>query len=142
MVKWFLFIYKIGICVLKNRLLINFCNEEDVQKLSQEIAKYYFGFDTFKIFILEADQEFVISYSAPSFEGTFLPGTIVAHRKKHTSTIYTINALNALIKELNDGQLDPKFIVNWEMYRNTILLVEDNKLRKIETKLYKIISNT
>jgi hypothetical protein len=37
---------------------------------------------------------------------TILPQTILLHRKKESNTLYTINALNDLIKELNEGKAD------------------------------------
>ena len=42
-----------------------------------------------------------------------LPGTILLHRKKESNTLYTINALNALVRQLNNGMLDNRFIINW-----------------------------
>jgi len=37
--------------------------------------------------------------------------TISLHRKKITNTLYTINALNELIKTINNGVLDTKYQV-------------------------------
>ena len=66
--------------------------------------------------------------------------TISLHRKKHTNTLYTINALNELIKNLNNGVLDTKFPVPWENFRNMILVVNSDGLNRISTRIYKIIS--
>ena len=68
-----------------------------------------------------------------------LPNTILLHRKKESNTLYTINALNTLIKKLNGGVLDTKFIVNWHDYRNSILLTNGPELRKLDTAIHKII---
>jgi hypothetical protein len=38
--------------------------------------------------------------------------TILVHRKKETNTLYTINALNELIKKLNGGVVDIAYKVN------------------------------
>lgn len=65
--------------------------------------------------------------------------TISLHRKKNTNTLYTINALNLLVSELNGGKMDKKFVIQWEDYRNTILVTAFNHLKKINTKLNKII---
>jgi len=43
--------------------------------------------------------------------------TILVHRKKETNTLYTINALNDLIKKLNGGVVDISFRVNWQHYK-------------------------
>lgn len=66
--------------------------------------------------------------------------TILVHRKKHTNTLYTINAMNIIIKMNNNGVLDKTYQVNWELYRNSILLSNDDELNKLPTKVYKIIS--
>jgi hypothetical protein len=68
-----------------------------------------------------------------------LPNTILLHRKKESNTLYTINALNTLIKSLNGGILDTKYIVNWHEYRNSILLTNGPDLRKLDTSIHKII---
>ena len=66
-------------------------------------------------------------------------GTISLHRKKHSNTLYTINALNECIKNLNNGVLDPKFVVPWENFKNTLLVTNAEGLNRISTRIYKII---
>lgn len=68
-----------------------------------------------------------------------IPDTISLHRKKNTNTLYTINALNDLIRELNGGKLDKKFPIPWENYQNCLLLTNDSGLNKISTKIYTIV---
>tara|TARA_B110001454_G_scaffold148019_1_gene137423 strand:+ start:175 stop:591 length:417 start_codon:yes stop_codon:yes gene_type:complete len=65
--------------------------------------------------------------------------TISLHRKKQSNTLYTINALNEVIRSKNNGVLDKKFIVEWNDYRNTLLLTNDAGLFKIRTRIYSII---
>jgi hypothetical protein len=48
--------------------------------------------------------------------------TISINRKKESNTLYSINALNALISHLNNGVLDKSFIIDWPNYKNTLLL--------------------
>jgi hypothetical protein len=72
--------------------------------------------------------------------GGLLENTILLHRKKESNTLYTINALNDLIKSLNGGQLDTSFMVNWKDYQNSILLTHAGELKKLDTKIYKIIT--
>jgi hypothetical protein len=68
-----------------------------------------------------------------------LPSTILLHRKKESNTLYTINALNTLIRELNGGVLDTNYRVSWPDFRNTILLTQDGGLRKVHTKIHTIV---
>ena len=48
--------------------------------------------------------------------------TISINRKKETNTLYSINALNALIMALNYGILDKSFVINWNDYKDCMLL--------------------
>jgi len=71
---------------------------------------------------------------------SFYPNTISVHRKKDSNTLYTINSLNELIKQLNNGILDTRYSVNWKNYENTILLTDPVMgIKLIPTKLYQII---
>ena len=53
--------------------------------------------------------------------------------------LYTINALNELIKKLNGGVVDTNYKVDWQHYRNCVLLTQHNELNQLNTKIYKII---
>ena len=70
---------------------------------------------------------------------TFIENTILVHRKKETNTLYTINALNSLIKELNGGVLDKSYRINWQDYRNCILLTKGLQVKRVNTRLHEII---
>ena len=59
-----------------------------------------------------------VEYDEDFMQG--IPDTISLHRKKNTNTLYTINALNDLIRELNDGKLDKTFPIQWENYKNSL----------------------
>ena len=63
----------------------------------------------------------------------------VTHRKKQTNTLYTINALNETIKICNNGVLDTTFQVDWENYRNCIMVTNEDGLRRIDTSVKEII---
>ena len=69
-----------------------------------------------------------------------LPNTILLHRKKESNTLYTINALNTLIKSLNGGLLDNRYQIEWDNYKNCILLTTGVELRRLDTKIFKIIN--
>jgi hypothetical protein len=63
----------------------------------------------------------------------------LVHRKKESNTLYTINALNELIKSLNGGVVDTRFQIDWQHYKNTILLTQQNELKQLRTKIHEII---
>lgn len=63
----------------------------------------------------------------------------MVHRKKESNTIYTINALNRLIKELNGGKEDKTYQITWEDYRNSMILTDDDGYKIMGTKLFRIV---
>ena len=99
-----------------------------------------------KIYVFENlndDSQLICTYNVSYEDGHLsedIPNTISLHRKKQTNTLYSINALNEVIRSLNNGVLDKKFPVPWEQYSNTLLLTNENGLNKIPTKLYRIIN--
>ena len=68
--------------------------------------------------------------------------TISLHRKKQSNTLYTINALNEVIREKNGGVLDKSYMVDWNEFSNTLLLTNELGLQKIPTKIYQIVDTT
>ena len=124
-----------------NKLFCTFAQEDELDNIVSEINKRYtiqFG----KIFILysKSNHEYICTYNVDMVNVfNFIENTILVHRKKETNTLYTINALNTLIKQLNEGVLDTSFKVNWEEYKNCILLTKGDELKRVNTKLHKII---
>ncbi len=43
------------------------------------------------------------------------------------------------IKKLNGGVVNPKFVIDWQHYRNCVLLTNHNELKQLNTKIYKIV---
>ena len=52
--------------------------------------------------------------------------------KKETNTLYTVNALNEVIKDLNNGILDKTMIIPWSAYENSFILVDDPGYKRID----------
>ena len=125
-----------------NKLFCTFTKPEDLENIVSTINRRHAILYN-KIFILESPQsdELMCTYNIDMGNSTDapLPNTILLHRKKESNTLYTINALNTLIKSLNGGVLDTKYIVNWHEYRNSILLTNGPDLRKLDTSIHKII---
>lgn len=65
--------------------------------------------------------------------------TILVHRKKQTNTIYTINALNEVVKSKTGGQVDNSFVIDWEEFHSCILTTSNTGYKKIPTKIHKKI---
>ena len=126
---------------LNNKLFCTFTTLEALDDLVNSLTRSYsIMYD--KIFVLEVkdNNEYVLTYNIEMANIAHIPeNTILVHRKKESNTLYTINALNMLIKELNHGHLDPSYKVDWNDYRNCILLTRGNELKRINTRLHKIV---
>ena len=135
--------YEINFDDLANKLFCTFTSKEALESTIDNIKdQYTILFNKIFVLYIESTNEYVCTYNVDSFNisNTILPQTILLHRKKESNTLYTINALNDLIKELNDGVADPKFRVNWQDYRNCILLTTSGELKRLDTKIHEILS--
>lgn len=110
---------------MKTQLVCTFTRKYQVQDTLQNI-KDNFSILNNKVFhfkSLETKEDSILSYNiVMDTYKKFLPNSIMVHQKKETNTIYTINALNELIMNLNNGILDKKYPIEWERYRNCALL--------------------
>lgn len=126
---------------LNNKLFCTFTKLDELDDLLSSIqSKYNVLYN--KIFVLQVkgNDEYVCTYNIDQVNLEDIPpNTILVHRKKESNTLYTINALNELIKKLNNGIVDTKFPISWQHYRNTILLTQHDELKQLRTKIYKII---
>lgn len=98
-----------------------------------------------KIFVLETSDsfEYICTYNVDSTnlnDNVLIPNTILTHRRKETNTLYTINSLNLLVASLNNGVVDHNYQVNWQDYRNCILLTRQGELCRVNTKIYTILN--
>lgn len=124
-----------------NKLFCTFATEQSLDE-TLDIIQTQYSIIYNKIFVLysKQQQEYAITYNVDLHNvASLLPSTILVHRKKDSKTLYTINALNQLIRELNNGKLDENFQVDWNTYRNCILLTKGAELKKIPTQLFRII---
>ena len=129
---------------MNNRLYCTFTTLDTYKEVVNTIqSSYVILFD--KLFVLESldKEKIMITYNVDmnnSAINSMVDNTILVHRKKQTNTLYTINALNELIKSLNNGVIDKSFAVNWNDYRNCILLIQTEGFNRIDTKIKEIIN--
>lgn len=85
--------------------------------------------------------ELFVTYNIDTSFSPEIPmsNTILVHRKKESNTLYTINALNELVKEENHGVLDRNFIVEWKKFRNSIIVTNTMGTKKLPTRIFEII---
>jgi len=128
---------------LMNKLFCTFSSKEGLDDTLREINREYTILYK-KIFVLASpeSEEYMCTYNIELQGGQtkILPNTILLHRKKESNTLYTINALNTLIKKLNNGVLDTSYMINWNDYKNSILLTQGEDLKKLNTTIHKIVA--
>ena len=132
---------EIDISSMNNKLFCTFTPLEEIDNLINNIQESYDILYN-KIFVLyiKSNNEYVITYNVDQGNINKIPeNTILVHRKKDTNTLYTINALNELIKSLNGGVVDTKFPINWQHYRNCVLLTQHNEIKQLNTKIFRIV---
>ena len=129
---------------MNNRLYCTFVSPSNIKETVDSICvSYTVIFKKVFVLISEDREKTMLTYNIDmnNTSGEFkVPNTILVHRKKHTNTLYTINALNELIRSLNNGLLDKTYVVNWNNYRNCILLFQTEGLKKVNTKVKEVIN--
>ena len=129
---------------MNNKLYCTFTTLNAYEEVANTIqTSYVILFN--KLFVLESldKKKIMLTYNIDmnnSARDTMMDNTILVHRKKQTNTLYTINALNELIKSLNNGVLDKSIAVNWNDYKNCILLIQTEGFNRVDTKIKEIIN--
>ena len=128
---------------MKTQLLATFTTKEHLDDIVENIKDAYIIVFN-KIYVLQNEDntnELICTYNVDTKEAVDynkVKGTISLHRKKHSNTLYTINALNEVVANLNNGIIDSKFVVPWENFKNTLMVTNSEGLNKINTRIYKI----
>jgi hypothetical protein len=121
-------------------LLCTFAHNSDIKLITDYIYQNY-ELERGSIFVFENEDdpdEMFCTYNVVSVDH-FIENTIMIHRKKESNTLYTINALNEIIKLANGGYLDKNFIVDWTLYINSMLLSTDQSVRVVPLVLKHIL---
>ena len=127
--------------LMNNRLFCTFTALDALDALISELSgRYSIMYDKMFVLHIKSNNEYVVTYNVDQGNINDIPeNTILVHRKKESNTLYTINALNELIKKLNGGVVDTRYPVNWAHYRNCILLTQHNEIKQLNTKIFKIV---
>jgi hypothetical protein len=128
---------------MKTQLLCTFTSKEGLQRTLQDIRETYVIVYNY-IYILQnksnLDELFVTYNINTEFKPPQpLQDTILIHRKKESNTLYTINALNQLVREENGGILDKTFVIDWQKFRNSIILTNTEGTKRIQTRIFEVI---
>ena len=124
----------------RTNLLCTFAHRKDLNLIIDYVKQSYTIVEK-KIFVFnDADKlnDIYVTYNVDQSEDyKKTANTILIHRKKDTNSLYTVNALNEIIKAVNNGVLDKTFVLTWENYKNSLLLTNNEGYRRIVLELYK-----
>ena len=126
---------------MKTQLLCTFAHRNNLD-IVIEYIKQNFTIPETRIFVFEnanKQHELYCTYNADDngFRGK---NTISIHRKKETNTLYTVNALNEIIIEQNNGVLDKRFQLHWPKYENSFILTTNPGYKVVALKFFTRIS--
>ena len=127
-------------------LLASFVTTDDDEKILAEVEHIAATDDLTNnlIFLLAMPDEperRVITYNAYLEKGKPLNSrlfTMRVHRKKSSNTLYTINALNKAVALEHDGQTGRHLKLNWDDYKNSIMLLTGSELKVYNVEVVKI----
>jgi len=128
---------------MQTQLLCTFTTKEELQNTLQLIRETYHIVYNY-IYVLQNKgnlNELFITYNIDSQYKPEKPldDTILVHRKKQSNTLYTINALNELVKEENGGVLDKSFSIDWDKFKNSIIVTNVEGTKRISTRIFEVI---
>ena len=127
--------------ITQKQLLCTFSNSSQYTTTLSEIPKQYNLIDN-KIFIFANEnnlRELYLTFNVEkNNQNNRYKGTISVHRKKQTNTLYTLNAMNRLIEDENNGVFDKNFQLNWDNYKNSIILTNEIGVKIVSLKLFSV----
>lgn len=128
----------------KRQLLCTFSLASSFKTTIDEIRKFYTitGNRFFVFGNVESPKEVFITYNIIVEGKDFpkFPNTISIHRKKQTNTLYTLNAMNQIIRDENGGVFDRTFSVDWNKYSNSLIITGSPKIRMIRIDILEIVN--
>ena len=123
------------------QLLCTFSNVKDFKSTVNEIKSFYEVYSN-RVFVfsnVNNPKEIYLTYNVLNMKKDVpkFPNTILIHRKKQTNTLYSLNALNTLIKE-EHGCLNKSFILDWQLYENSLVISGEISVRIIPLKIFNV----
>lgn len=130
------------ITIMANKIFTTFTKRDDLQPtLDKILENYTILYQKLFIFTSPDTEEFICTYNIDQVNCStahIIENTVLLHRKKATKTLFSINAINILNKQGerdNQGHYD----INWEDYRESILLTRKGQFCALKIDLYDII---
>lgn len=128
----------------KRQLLCTFSNVKSFKQIIEDIKKFYTVYNNrFFVFTnVDFPDEVFVTYNILNVGRDFpkFPNTISIHRKKQTNTLYTLNAMNQIIKNENGGVFDKTYSIQWEQYSDVLIVTGSPAVRTLPIRLLEIVS--
>jgi len=126
---------------VKTQLLCTFAHKLDLNIVTDYIQINYIIPEK-RIFVFYNEDDPDMLYCTYNISETInrTKNTISIHRKKETNTLYTVNALNQVIRAVNNGVLDKTYQLDWMRYQNSFILTDDEDYRVVDLLFFKKIS--
>lgn len=128
----------------KRQLLCTFSNVKSFKQIIEDIKKFYTVYNNrFFVFTnVASPDEVFVTYNILNVGRDFpkFPNTISIHRKKQTNTLYTLNAMNQIIKDENGGVFDKTYSIQWNLYSDVLIVTGSPSVRTLPIRLLEIVS--
>ena len=127
---------------MRTQLLCTFAHKLDLNIVTDYIQINYIIPEK-RIFIFYNEDDPDMLYCTYNISETInrTKNTISIHRKKETNTLYTVNALNQVIRTVNNGVLDKTYQLDWMRYQNSFILTDSNDgYRIVELRFFERFS--
>lgn len=125
---------------MKSNLLCVFTTQREVDGMVESIIDTY-ELESNRIFVFSNIDNPIQYYCTFNVVGEYqlAKSTISVHRKSESSTLYTINAMNEIIKNLNNGVLHVGYELDWDVFRNMLLIIRGGEVVRIPLRLERVV---
>ena len=124
---------------MKNYHVCTF-SPKDIQNITFDVITHFFGEDlTSDVYVYELPEEnkILFAYNVEIQNGRQLPeNSFISHKKADVGTIYTINALNEIIMNLNNGILDKRFKIDWTNFQSKLITTDNRNTLTIKNIIF------
>ena len=128
----------------KRQLLCTFASLKSFNSTIEDIRRFYTVYNN-RFFVfgnVNKPEEVFITYNVISDSKEFpkMVNTISIHRKKEYNVLYSLNSMNRIIQDENGGVFDKTFSVNWKLYSNSFITLNNGMIKINPINLLEVIS--
>lgn len=112
------------------KIVCTFINPRDIN-LILDLIPYHYDIVDNRVFVFEVDDnnQLLLTYKL-SKPFKMVSNSILVHRNSESNTLFTLNAMNHIIKLCNNGKFVHSYKIDWELYRNSLITYEGQELIK------------